>query len=214
MSHYFDAEPTGPTRRRTTTLTLPDGRLELTTDSGVFSADGVDEGTRVLLAEAPDPPPGPVTLADVGCGYGPLAIVLARRSPEAVVWAVDVNTRALELCRANAEAAGVADRIRAVTPDDVPVDLAIDGFWSNPPIRIGKPALHELLGTWFARLKPGARAQLVVHKHLGSDSLAAWIEEQGFATERLISRRGYRVLEVVAPHRPDAAPPASARLAP
>ena len=199
MAHYFSSDPDGPARPRTVTLTLPEGRLELATSSGVFAADDVDAGTRVLLAEAPPPPQGPVTLADVGCGYGPVAITLARRSPDATVWAVDVNTRALALCRQNADAAGVGDRVRTCTPDDVPTDLRLDGFWSNPPIRIGKPALHDLLATWFTRLVPGARAHLVVHKHLGSDSLARWIDGRGLGVERLISRRGYRVLEVTAP---------------
>ncbi len=199
MAHYFSPDPAAPSRHRTVTLTLPERRLELTTDRGVFSGTGIDPGTRVLLAEAPAPPQGPVTLADVGCGYGPVAITLALRSPTATVWAVDVNTRALELCRLNADGAGVGDRVRTATPDEVPEDLRLDGFWSNPPIRIGKPALHELLRNWLDRLAPGARAHLVVHKHLGSDSLARWIADRGHTTERLISRRGYRVLEVTAP---------------
>jgi len=203
MAHYFSTEPDAPSHRRTVHLTLPEGRLELVTDSGVFAADTVDPGTRVLLDEAPAPPQGPVTLADVGCGYGPIAVTLARRSPAATVWAVDVNTRALELCRENAAAAGVGDRVVVATPDEVPDELVVDGIWSNPPIRIGKPALHELLETWLTRLRPGATAHLVVHKHLGSDSLARWLAEHDHPTVRLISRRGYRILAVTAP-APDA----------
>lgn len=199
MAHYFSPEPDAPSRRRTVTLTLPEGRLELTTDAGVFSADEVDAGTRVLLGETPTPPQGAVTLADVGCGYGPIAVTLARRSPEAKVWAVDVNRRALELCRINADAAGAGDRIRTATPDELPADLRLDGIWSNPPIRIGKAALHDLTTTWLDRLRPGATAHLVVHKHLGSDSLARWLTDNGFPTERLISRRGYRILQITAP---------------
>ena len=199
MAHYFSADPVVASRPRTVTFTLDGRALDLTTDTGVFSADGVDAGTRVLLNEVPSPPPGPVTLADVGCGYGPIAITLALRAAKATVWAIDVNQRALELCRANAEAAGVGDRIHAVTPDEVPPELRLDGFWSNPPIRIGKPALHDLLLTWFTRLDAAAKAHLVVHKHLGSDSLAKWIDAQGYAVQRLISRDGYRVLEITAP---------------
>ncbi len=199
MAHYFSTEPDASSNPRAVHLTLPDGRLDLTTDSGVFSADQVDPGTRVLLAEAPTPPQGPVTLADVGCGYGPLAIVLALLSPAAMVWAVDVNVRALELCRSNARSAGVADRVRVVTPEEVPDEVTLDGFWSNPPIRIGKPALHALLQLWMGRLDSGAAAHLVVHKHLGSDSLAGWITALGYGVDRLISRRGYRVLQVTSP---------------
>lgn len=200
MAHYFSPEPTTRSQRRTVPLILPEQRLELTTDRGVFAGDQVDAGTRVLLAEAPRPPQGPVDLADLGCGYGPIAITLALRSPAATVWAVDVNTRALELCRLNADAAGVGPRVRTVTPDQVPEGLELDGLWSNPPIRIGKAALHALLLRWLGRLRPDARAHLVVHKHLGSDSLARWLDQTGFPTRRSISRRGYRILQV------DAAP--------
>lgn len=195
-AHYFSNDPDVPSHRRSVRLTLPEGRLDLVTDSGVFSADQIDPGSRVLLAEAPPPPRGPVTLADVGCGYGPLAITLARRSPEATVWAVDVNTRALELCRINADAAGVGERVHVARPTELPDGLVLDGFWSNPPIRVGKAALHQLLGSWLGRLKPGAQAHLVVHKNLGSDSLTTWLRSRGFGVERLISRRGYRILEV------------------
>lgn len=197
-AHYFSNDPDAPSHRRTVSLTLPEGRLDLLTDSGVFAIEQVDAGTRVLLAEAPPPPQGSVTLADVGCGYGPLAISLARRSPKATVWAVDVNARALELCRINADAAGVGERVRVAAPHEVPEGLRLDGFWSNPPIRIGKSALHQLLGSWLGRLNPEGQAHLVVHKHLGSDSLTKWLRTCGFGVERLISRRGYRVLVVTA----------------
>lgn len=197
--HYFSEEPVVPAHPRRVVLTLPDARFELATDSGVFSGDAVDRGTRTLLLDAPAPPQGAIALADVGCGYGPIALTLARRSPAATIWAIDVNSRARELCRANAEAAGFGDRIRVVSPDDVPDDLTIAGFWSNPPIRVGKTVLHDLLGTWFDRLVPGGDAVLVVHKHLGADSLATWIAQRGFAVERLVSRAGFRVLQATAP---------------
>jgi 16S rRNA (guanine1207-N2)-methyltransferase len=181
-------------------LALPEGRLvRLATDRGVFSADQVDPGTRVLLAEGPAVAPG-ATLVDVGCGYGPIAVSLALRAgPGAVVWAVDVNERARDLCRANAAANGVADRVRVVAPDEVPDDLVVDQLWSNPPIRIGKAALHDLLRTWLGRLRPGSgTAALVVQKHLGADSLARWLQDQGWPTTRTSSRAGYRVLAVAA----------------
>jgi 16S rRNA (guanine1207-N2)-methyltransferase len=181
-------------------LVLPEGRLvRLATDRGVFSGDRVDPGTRFLLAEGP-PVHGPV-LADLGCGYGPITVALALRGgPDVVVWAVDVNERARTLCAANAAANGLAGRVRVVAPDEVPTDLVIDQLWSNPPIRIGKAALHDLLATWLGRLRPGSgTAELVVQKHLGSDSLATWIDRAGWPTARRISRAGYRILSVQAP---------------
>lgn len=199
---YFSTDPAAAHRLRTVVLSLPDARFELATDAGVFSGDDVDRGTRTLLLDAPAPPQGAVALADVGCGYGPIALTLARRSPDATIWAIDVNARARELCRANADAAGFADRVRVVAPDDVPEDLTIAGFWTNPPIRIGKAPLHALLDGWFARLSPGGEAMLVVHKHLGADSLTTWITTQGLDVERVVSRGGYRILRATKPDRP------------
>jgi 16S rRNA G1207 methylase RsmC len=139
-------------------------------------------------------------LADVGCGYGPIAVTLALRGgPGTVVWAVDVNERARHLCAANAAANGVGHQVRVVAPADVPHDLVLDQLWSNPPIRIGKAPLHDLLGGWLDRLRPGrGEAALVVHRHLGADSLTRWMADEGWATERLATRAGYRILRVAA----------------
>lgn len=194
-SQYFEPEPAVSSRRRTLELVLPDGRLVLQSDRGVFAAAAVDPGTKLLLLDADTPPSGAVDLLDLGCGYGPIALTLARRAPAATVWAVDVNRRALDLCAANAAANGLTN-VRVVEPDAVPAELRLAGIWSNPPIRIGKPALHELLLSWFERLDPGGRAWLVVQKHLGSDSLARWLQDAGWSVNRRRSSAGYRILDV------------------
>lgn len=194
-SQYFEPDPNVASRPRTVELVLPDMTLQLRTDRGVFSAASVDPGTKLLLLEGARPPPGARNLLDLGCGYGPIALALARRAPDATVWAVDVNRRALDLCATNAEANGVQN-VRTVEAGDVPDDIRFDGIWSNPPIRIGKAALHELLLRWLSRLDVNAAAWLVVQKHLGSDSLASWLTEQGWTATRRVSRSGYRVLEV------------------
>ncbi len=195
--HYFDAEPGVASRPASVRLDLPDRSLTFATDRGVFSGDRVDPGTKYLLLDGPPLPPTG-TLLDLGCGYGPIACTLAARAPGAAVWAVDVNQRALDLCRANAAALSLTN-VRVCTADKVPDDLTVDRIWSNPPIRIGKPALHDLLATWLARLAPDGRAALVVQKHLGADSLVRWLESEGWPTERLGSRTGYRLLEVRRP---------------
>jgi 16S rRNA G1207 methylase RsmC len=197
--HYFSARPEAASAPRTVRLTLPDLDLELATDTGVFSAGHVDPGTRILLANAPEPSVRGDIL-DLGCGYGPIALTLAHRRKRARVWAVDVNERALELTRRNAEATGRGN-VRAATPDEVPDDVRFAALYSNPPIKVGKAALHAMLLRWLPRLLPGGAAYLVVQKHLGSDSLARWLTEQGFPTTRLTSERGYRVLAVHS--RPD-----------
>jgi 16S rRNA (guanine1207-N2)-methyltransferase len=195
-SHYFDASPATASRPATVALALPDLQLTLTTDRGVFGGGGVDPGTKYLLLDGPPPAPDASgNLLDLGCGYGPVALALARRAPGATVWAVDVNERARALTAANAEAVG-ATNVRVAAPDQVPGDVHFAGIWSNPPIRIGKPALHALLLTWLDRLEPDGHAWLVVHKHLGSDSLVRWLDRVGFPAIRLGSRAGYRILEV------------------
>jgi len=161
----------------------------------VFSCNKVDLGTRYLLAEMPPLPSATSAVLDLGCGYGPIALALARRAPDATVWAVDVNERALDLTRENA-AANELSNVEVCVPAAVPDELRFDAIVSNPPIRIGKQALHALLGDWLDRLAPHGRAWLVVKKHLRSDSLARWLNVNGWATERLGSRLGYRILEV------------------
>ena len=192
MGHYFDEDPDAPSLPRDVELWLPDMSLTLTTDRGVFGYDQIDAGSKLLLLKAP-PPPLTGNLLDLGCGVGTIALPLARRAPGATVWAVDVNSRARELCTTNAVANEVTN-MRVVAPDDVPDDLTFDCIWSNPPIRVGKKALHEMLLMWLGRLVPGGDAVLVVHKHLGGDSLQRWITEAGFPTSRLASSSGYRIL--------------------
>ncbi|MDQ6838218.1 MAG: class I SAM-dependent methyltransferase [Actinomycetota bacterium] len=191
---YFEADPVVPSRLGHVELRLADLTVSLSVDRGVFSAGRVDPGTVALLRASP-PPPEEGDLVDLGCGYGPIACTLARRSPAATVWAVDVNRRALALTEANAAALGLAN-VRAIPPGDLPPGLRVAGLWSNPPIRIGKVALHDLLTGWLARLDDGARAWLVVHRHLGGDSLAAWMDAGGFRVRRAGSKQGYRILDV------------------
>jgi 16S rRNA (guanine1207-N2)-methyltransferase len=191
---YFTERPAAGRRPGSVHVVLPGLHLELETDSGVFSPSRLDPGTRLLLDAAPQPPAAG-NLLDLGCGYGPLALVLAARSPAAPVWGIDVNRRALELCARNAGRAGLPN-VRCTAPDDPAVPGVFRLIWSNPPIRIGKPALHALLTTWLARLEPAASAYLVVQRNLGSDSLQRWLEGSGWPAERIAARSGYRVLKV------------------
>ena len=194
--HYFTARPDAPHRPGLVHVVLPDVHLKLRTDAGVFSPVRLDAGTRLLLETAP-PPPAAGHLLDLGCGYGPLALVLAARSPGATVWAVDVNERALALCAENAQRAGLPN-VRCALPGDPALPAQVGLIRSNPPIRIGKAALHELLAGWLARLVPGGAACLVVQRNLGADSLQRWLAEAGWPARRLAARGGYRVLAVPA----------------
>ena len=191
--HYFTADPSVPFRRESFTCEVWGRRLDLVSAAGVFSRGHLDLGTAVLFRETE--PPGAGEMLDLGCGYGVIALAIAAAVPGAVVTAVDVNERAILLANENARAMGVAGRFVACRPEQVPAGDVYDEIWSNPPIRIGKDALHALLLTWLPRLRPDGRAVMVVGKNLGADSLQRWLGEQGFPTDRLASAKGFRVLE-------------------
>ena len=193
-AHYFNEDPEVPSARKRIDVSLPDGSFSIETDTGVFSHGRVDSGTKVLLMEAPALSTSGHVL-DLGCGAGPIAMTMARRSPESSVWAVDVNERARQLTRDNASALGLTN-VTVAAPDEVPDDVVFDVIWSNPPIKVGKQELHDLLNRWLARLSPDGYAVLVVNKNLGSDSLAKWLTELGWTVKRISSRQGFRVLTV------------------
>lgn len=204
MDHYFAAEPASADQRREISVVLDGYPLQVETAPGVFSPGHVDLGTSVLLDTVGTPPAGKVL--DLGCGWGPIALTAAIRMPAAHVYAVDVNERALDLVSRNATR--VAARvdiapISALLPDAVAPDLVFDALWSNPPIRIGKTELHDLLSRWVPRVKPGGEVWLVVQKNLGADSLAAWIARQTDdagvpwgTIEKVRSSKGFRILRL------------------
>jgi 16S rRNA (guanine1207-N2)-methyltransferase len=193
-NQYFEASPSVASQPRSIHVQVRDLDFDLTTDRGVFSYDKLDPGTRVLLELAPLPPASG-ELLDLGCGYGPVAIALAHRAPDAHVWAIDVNERARSLTTENAQRLE-RSTITVAAPEEVDGNVRFAAIYSNPPVHVGKAALHDVLLGWLPRLDAGAHAYLVVHRHLGSDSLAAWLSEQGYTVRRIGSRKGYRVLDV------------------
>ncbi len=202
VDHYFSANPASADERRTISVTLDRRGFTLETAPGVFSPGRIDLGTTVLLDTVGAPPVGQVL--DLGCGWGPIALTAALREPAATVTALDVNERALDLLNRNVARVRATAELARVVPtlaDAIDPGLRFDAIWSNPPIRIGKQSLHELLAAWLPRLVPGGEAWLVVQKNLGSDSLAKWIAEQADAAgaawgaiEKVRSSKGFRVL--------------------
>ena len=195
--HYFSQEPKSNYQPKEIELDIAGEVFKVSTASGTFSPLRLDVGTAVLIDHL-ELAPQDGNILDLGCGWGPIALNLAKNSPKAKVWAVDVNNRSLELTASNAKTVGLTN-IHTATPDSVPKDIKFAGIWSNPPIRIGKKELHELLLSWLPRLENGASAYLVVQKNLGSDSLQKWLTEtlvDGYEVSRLTSVKTYRILKV------------------
>ncbi|MBG6223939.1 16S rRNA G1207 methylase RsmC [Arthrobacter sp. CAN_A2] len=194
--HYFSAQPAGPDTRRPLSVVLDGVRRDLVTSSGLFSPDGVDKGTAILLDAVPAPQGR--RMLDLGSGWGPIALTMALKAPDAAVYAVDVNERCVALTAENAARLGLGN-VAAGTPDAVEAALEFDTIWSNPPIRIGKQELHALLLRWLPRLAPDGRAWLVVQKNLGADSLQRWLGEElpaGFLVRRAETSKSFRIIEV------------------
>lgn len=196
-AHYFSAQPAGPFTRKPLTVDLVGATRHLQTSSGIFSPDGVDKGTAVLLSEVPPPSPRG-NLLDIGCGWGPVALTMGLMAPSAQVYAVDVNERCIALTNENAASLGLTN-VKASRPEEVAADVEFSTIWSNPPIRIGKDELHSLLLTWLPRLAPGGNAWLVVQKNLGSDSLQRWLAaelDNTFTVSRESTSKSFRILRV------------------
>ncbi|WEV46226.1 methyltransferase [Bifidobacterium sp. ESL0690] len=197
VEQYFSAQPGSRDVRRNLHVSLRGHDVDVEVSNGVFSGHRLDLGTSVLLRHAPQAPENG-TFLDIGCGWGPIALALGLESPKADIWALDVNERALELTKTNAEKLGLGEHIHAVKATEIPANLTFDLIWSNPPIRVGKDELHTLLMAWLPRLTAGGYAYLVVQKNLGSDSLIKWLSAQlgdDFAVTKYASSKGYRVIE-------------------
>ena len=201
--HYFASTPSSAEKTTDFTIDSSRGPLSMRAGSGVFSQHGLDKGTAVLLdimgRQSQETPPHGTNVLDIGCGSGAISLTMAIQYADSTVYAIDINERARELCVENASKNNLSN-IRVAHPDDVDATIRFSHIWSNPPIRIGKDALHELLLTWLHRLTDDVVAHLVVSKNLGADSLATWLTTNGFATSRIGSSKGFRVLEVLA-HR-------------
>lgn len=196
--HYFSKDPQSESKSRLITVNLAGVETTIITTSGTFSASRIDPGTSILINEI-DLAPRHGNILDLGCGWGPISIALARHAPEATVWALDVNQRSLDTLKQNANRLGIPN-IRSVTEEEIPSDLQFSAIWSNPPIRIGKQALHDLLLAWLPRLAEGGECYLVVQKNLGSDSLQKWLAEnlpERFKVSRLLTEKSYRILKVL-----------------
>lgn len=196
--HYFSQEPKSDYQPKQIELNVAGEVFQVTTASGTFSPLRLDVGTSVLLDHL-ELAPQDGNILDLGCGWGPISLNLAKNSPKAKIWAVDVNSRSLELTDLNAKTLGITN-IQTETPDDVPADVRFSGIWSNPPIRVGKKELHALLLNWLPRLEKNGSAYLVVQKNLGSDSLQKWLTEAltgGYEVSRLTSVKTYRIIRVL-----------------
>jgi 16S rRNA (guanine1207-N2)-methyltransferase len=197
--HYFSSDPATP--KKTVSIAIPVGGLnvEIEAVSGTFSSSRLDTGTAVLLRQDSHFPKDG-TVLDLGCGWGPIGLSIATVSRATQVYGVDINQRSVEQSNLNAEKLGLSN-YQAMHPSELPAELRFQAIWSNPPIRVGKKVLHELMENYIPRLVPGGRAMLVVQKNLGADSFQRWLAGRFPEAEvtRVASDKGYRIISLTNP---------------
>ena len=193
---YYTREPSSESKPVPCSFTYRGHALKFVTDSGVFSRGELDQGSKLLLEALPELK-GDVL--DLGCGWGALGIAIGKANPEAHVTMVDVNLRALELCRNNADANGVAvtclesDGLKAVA------GRLFDSIVTNPPIRAGKQKVYEMLGDASGSLRPGGSLFLVIRKQQGAESCIRYLSGRFASVEKLDRSGGFWVLEAREP---------------
>lgn len=199
--HYFSSDPAAPKKTVSVTIQVGGKKIEIDAASGTFSSSKLDAGTAVLLKQDEHFPKDGNVL-DVGCGWGPIGLSIASVATACRVFAIDINQRSIEQSNLNSKNLGLSN-YSAGHSRDLPDDLRFSAIWSNPPIRVGKKILHELMETYIPRLEPGGRALLVVQKNLGADSFQRWLSARFPEAEvtRVATDKGYRVISLVTPPR-------------
>ena len=166
----------------------------LKSDSGVFSKDGLDDGSRLLLETIAKTDLGNEIL-DLGCGVGPIGLILAHLDPSRRVCLADVNDRALECCRQNAATLGVSQQVEIVHSDVyLNIDKKFSTIVTNPPIRAGKKVTYAMYAGAVDHLLEGGRLILVIRKKQGAESAEAYLKTLFPKVERLAQKKGFRVL--------------------
>ena len=191
--HYYTRTPQSASRPAECSFTYRGIDLVFETDAGVFSRGEVDTGTRLLLEALPEEMHGEIL--DLGCGWGVIGISIARKWPETQVTMADVNTRALDLSRKNAE----RNRAEVICAEsdgmEALADRNFDAVVTNPPIRAGKQVIYKMFADAAQRLKPGGALYLVIRKQQGAESCIRYLETIYAKVEKLDKSGGFWVLK-------------------
>lgn len=172
MAHYFTNEYVKSKEVKTKCI-IKNKEVELITDNGVFSKRGLDFGTRSLLETIEDLNG---EILDFGCGYGPIAIYI-KKTFDCTVDAIDINLRALNLAKQNAKLNNADINIFESNLYEN-VTKKYDYIVTNPPIRVGKKILLEILLKAKEHLKTNGQLIFVIHKDQGAKTIAKILETE------------------------------------
>ena len=197
MSHYFQDDPNLASNIKTISFEVNGITMNLLTDNCVFSKGKVDEGSlaflKVLL---------PLNLGknilDLGCGYGTLGLTLAMAKKEARVTLADINPRALNMCKRNAELHNLSNRVTILQSDIYEkIEGPYDSIVVNPPIRAGKKVTYKMYEEAKQYLIDGGSLYIVIRKAQGADSASKYIESIFGNVELLDRHKGYHIYRFI-----------------
>jgi len=188
--HYYTENPNSAHDERRVAVNALGNDLTFVTDAGVFSRDGLDRGTEVLL-EALPPLAGRVL--DLGCGWGAVGVALGKRCPALDIVMTDINSRAVELARRNLAENGVKATVLQGDGFDA-VEGRFDAIVTNPPIRAGKAVIYGLFARARDYLEPDGALYVVIRKQQGAPSALKYLKEIYGQAETLDRASGFHVL--------------------
>ena len=196
--HYYTSNPHAKSEVVSWKYTLRGNEFQFTTDSGVFSKTTVDFGSRLLIetVDFNELPEG--NLLDVGCGYGPMGLALAKEDSKRVVEMVDVNERAIGLAQQNAQKNNISNvLIHTSNIYEEVKGTELAAVFSNPPIRAGKKVVHEILTGAFEKLTVGGMLMVVIQKKQGAPSAMTKMEKTFGNAEVVTKDKGYWIIKSV-----------------
>ncbi|EON71005.1 class I SAM-dependent methyltransferase [Lysinibacillus sphaericus] len=193
--HYYTNKPQTESKPRHWTFKLLGHAFSFETDAGVFSKSEVDFGSRVLI-ETFEMPGIDGTIFDVGCGYGPIGLSIAKANPERTVFMMDINERAVALSQKNAQVNGVQN-VRIFVSDGLSVvdnDAKAAAILTNPPIRAGKDTIFRFYDGAYDKLVTSGELWIVIQKKQGAPSTVSYLEEKFLEVDVVEKKKGYWII--------------------
>jgi 16S rRNA (guanine1207-N2)-methyltransferase len=196
--HYYSKKPQIESNPRRVKFNLLGHSFQFETDRGVFSKSEVDFGSRTLI-ETFQIPSIEGVIFDIGCGYGPIGLAIAKENPNRTVYMMDVNERAIALAKKNAEINGIQN-VRIFESDGVSAvkeELQVAAILTNPPIRAGKEVVFEFYDGAFEKLVPNGELWIVIQKKQGAPSTVAHLEEKFAVVDIVDKKKGYWIIKAI-----------------